>query len=240
MANTEENKKAEEMAAQKTPEEKSDAADGAEDVNGAQGGPAADCDEGVDGTQDGSDVADVTEEVATDDGDGEEQDKEESQGDGSEEKKERRLFKKKDKKDKRDEKIAELTDKLTRQMAEFDNYRKRTEKEKAANYQIGARDVIEKLLPVVDNFERGLADADLTSPFADGMNKIYKQLTTLLADLGVAPIEALGNEFDPNLHNAVMHIEDEELGENVVAEEFQKGYVFKDQVLRHSMVKVAN
>jgi molecular chaperone GrpE len=157
-----------------------------------------------------------------------------------EDKKERKFFKKKEKKDKKDEKIEELTDKLTRQMAEFDNYRKRTEKEKAANYIVGARDVIEKLLPVVDNFERGLSGADLSDPFADGMNKIYKQLMTLLADIGVTPIEAVGKEFDPNFHNAVMHIDDEELGENIIAEEFQKGYMYKDQVVRHSMVKVAN
>lgn len=155
--------------------------------------------------------------------------------------KEKKFFgRKKEKKDKKDEKIEELTDRLTRQMAEFDNYRKRTEKEKAANYIVGARDVIEKLLPIVDNFERGLAGADLSDPFADGMNKIYKQLMTMLSELGVSPIEAVGNEFDPNIHNAVMHIDDEELGENVVAEEFLKGYKFKDQVVRHSMVKVAN
>lgn len=155
--------------------------------------------------------------------------------------KEKKFFgRNKEKKDKKDEKIEELTDRLTRQMAEFDNYRKRTEKEKAANYIVGARDVIEKLLPIVDNFERGLAGADLSDPFADGMNKIYKQLMTMLSELGVSPIEAVGNEFDPNFHNAVMHIDDEELGENVVAEEFLKGYKFKDQVVRHSMVKVAN
>ena len=155
--------------------------------------------------------------------------------------KEKKFFgRKKEKKDKKDEKIEELTDRLTRQMAEFDNYRKRTEKEKAANYIVGARDVIEKLLPIVDNFERGLVGADLSDPFADGMNKIYKQLMTMLSELGVSPIEAVGNEFDPNFHNAVMHIDDEELGENVVAEEFLKGYKFKDQVVRHSMVKVAN
>lgn len=155
--------------------------------------------------------------------------------------KEKKIFgRKKEKKDKRDEKIEELTDKLTRQMAEFDNYRKRTEKEKAANYIVGAKDVIEKLLPVVDNFERGLANADLEDPFADGMNKVYKQLTTMLTDLGVTPIEAVGKPFDPNLHNAVMHVDDENLEENVVAEEFQKGYLYHEQVVRHSMVKVAN
>ena len=157
-----------------------------------------------------------------------------------ESKKEKKFFKKKEKKDKKDEKIEELNDKLMRQMAEFDNYRKRTEKEKAANYIVGARDVIEKLLPVVDNFERGLANADESDPFVDGMNKVYKQLVTIFEDLGVEPIEAVGKEFDPNLHNAVMHIDDEELGENIVAEEFQKGYIYKDKVVRHSMVKVAN
>ena len=155
--------------------------------------------------------------------------------------KEKKFFgKKKEKKDKKDEKIEELTDRLTRQMAEFDNYRKRTEKEKASMYVIGAKDVIEKLLPVVDNFERGLANANLEDPFADGMNKIYKQLTTMLTDLGVTAIESVGKEFDPNIHNAVMHVEDEEVGENIVVEEFQKGYMYKDSVVRHSMVKVAN
>lgn len=169
------------------------------------------------------------------------EEKQDTKSEDKKENKEKKIFgRKKEKKDKKDEKIEELTDKLTRQMAEFDNYRKRTEKEKAANYIVGARDVIEKLLPIVDNFERGLADADLTDPFAEGIDKIYKQLTTMLTDIGVTTIESVGNEFDPNLHNAVMHIEDENLGENVVAEEFQKGYKFKDQVVRHSMVKVAN
>ena len=163
-----------------------------------------------------------------------------SADDSKESKKEKKFFKKKEKKDKKDEKIEELNDKLMRQMAEFDNYRKRTEKEKLANYVVGARDVIEKLLPVVDNFERGLANADENDPFVDGMSKVYKQLITIFEDLGVEPIEAVGKEFDPNLHNAVMHIDDEELGENIIAEEFQKGYMYKDKVVRHSMVKVAN
>ena len=117
-------------------------------------------------------------------------------------------------------------------MAEFDNYRKRTDKEKAAMFEVGAKSVIEKVLPVVDNFERGLAavpEDQKGSPFAEGMEKIYKQLMTVLEELEVKPIEALGKEFDPNLHNAVMHIEDEELGENVVAEEFQKGYTYRDR-----------
>ena len=155
----------------------------------------------------------------------------------------KKLFGKKNKKDKKDEKIDELTDRLTRQMAEFDNFRKRTEKEKSHMYEVGARDVIEKILPVVDNFERGLAavpEEQKNDPVIDGMDKIYRQLMTVLADLGVEPIEAVGKEFDPNFHNAVMHVEDEELGENIVAEEFQKGYLYKDTVVRHSMVKVAN
>lgn len=153
------------------------------------------------------------------------------------------FFKKKEKKDKKDEQIAELTDKLKRQLAEFENFRNRTEKEKSQMYTVGARDVIEKILPVVDNFERGLKtipEEEKESPVASGMEMIYKQLMTVLTDLGVTPIEAVGQEFDPNLHNAVMHVEKEELGENVVADEFQKGYKYKDAVLRHSMVKVVN
>lgn len=152
------------------------------------------------------------------------------------------LFGKK-KKDKKDEKIEELTDRVKRQMAEFDNFRKRTEKEKASMYQIGAREVIEKILPVVDNFERGLAtipEEDAGNPYAEGMEKIYKQLMTVLDDLGVKAIKAVGQEFNPDFHNAVMHVEDEEAGENVIVEEFQKGYLYKEQVVRHSMVKVAN
>ncbi|MBU9729060.1 nucleotide exchange factor GrpE [Diplocloster modestus] len=150
---------------------------------------------------------------------------------------------KKEKRDKKDEKIEELSDQVKRQMAEFDNYRKRTEKEKSHMYEIGAKEVIEKMLPVVDNFERGLASVPETGredPFVEGMNKIYKQLMTTLDEIGVKPIEAVGGEFDPNLHNAVMHVEDEEAGDNIVVEEFQKGYLYKESVVRHSMVKVAN
>lgn len=159
-----------------------------------------------------------------------------------EETKERKFFgKKKEKKDKKDEKIEELTDKVKRQMAEFDNYRKRTEKEKASMYIVGAKDIVEKILPVVDNFERGLAmAAGSEDPFVEGMEKIYKQLMTTLDEMGVKPIEAVGQEFNPDFHNAVMHVEDEEAGENVIVEEFQKGYLYKDFVVRHSMVKVAN
>ena len=158
------------------------------------------------------------------------------------EKKEKKgLFGKK--KDPRDTQIEELTDQLKRSMAEFDNYRKRTDKEKSTMYEIGARDVIEKILPVVDNFERGLAtvpeDAKET-PFAEGMEKIYKQLMKTLDDMGVKPIEAVGKPFDPNFHNAVMHVDDESLGENVVASELLKGYMYRDTVVRHSMVQVAN
>ena len=156
-------------------------------------------------------------------------------------------FFRKKKKDKKEEalkaRIDELEDRVKRQMAEFENFRKRTDKEKAAMFETGARSVIEKILPVVDNFERGLAavpEEEKGSAFVEGMNKVYKQLLTELDNMGVKPIEAVGQEFDPNFHNAVMHIEDENLGENVVAEEFQKGYTYHDTVVRHSMVKVAN
>lgn len=155
--------------------------------------------------------------------------------------KKKRFFEKK--KDKRDEQIEELTDKLKRQMAEFDNYRKRTEKEKSAMYEIGAKDVIEKMLPIVDNFERGLAtvsEEQKNDPFVEGMDKVYKHLMTTLEGIGVKPIEAVGQEFNPDLHNAVMHVEEEEAGENVIVEEFQKGYTYRDAVVRYSMVKVAN
>lgn len=153
------------------------------------------------------------------------------------------FFKKKNKKDKKDEKIEELTDRLKRQMAEFDNFRKRTEKEKSAMYETGAKSVIEKILPVVDNFERGLMavpEEQKEDPFVQGMDKIYKQIMTTLEEIGVKPIEAVGVEFNPDLHNAVMHVEDEEAGENVIVEEFQKGYTYRDCVVRYSMVKVAN
>ncbi len=150
---------------------------------------------------------------------------------------------KKEKKDKKDIEIEELTDKYKRTMAEFDNFRKRTEKEKAQMYEIGAKEVIEKILPVIDNFERGLSslnEEEKKSPFADGMDKIYKQLTKTLEEIGVKPIEAVGKEFNPDFHNAVMRGEDEELGENIISEEFQKGYLYHDTVVRHSMVKVVN
>ena len=155
----------------------------------------------------------------------------------------RKLFGKKNKKDKKDEKIEELTDKLTRQMAEFDNFRKRTDREKSQMYEIGAKDIIDKILPVVDNFERGLGavkEDQKDDPFVQGMEMVYKQLMTTLEGVGVTSIEAAGKEFNPDFHNAVMHVEDETRGENVVAEELQKGYMYRDSVVRHSMVKVAN
>nr|WP_294466397.1 nucleotide exchange factor GrpE [uncultured Sellimonas sp.] len=168
------------------------------------------------------------------------QEEQEASEDGKEKK---GFFKRKNKKDPKDEKIEDLTDKLTRQMAEFDNYRKRTEKEKSAMYEIGAKDIIEKILPVIDNFERGfqsVEDGKKDDPFVDGMDKVYKQLMKTLEDAGVKQIEALGQEFNPDFHNAVMHVEDEDAGENIIVEEFQKGYMYRDSVVRHSMVKVAN
>ena len=131
----------------------------------------------------------------------------------------------------------------TDQMAEFENFRKRSEKEKAGMFEMGAKSVIEQILPVIDNFERGLAavpEESKADPFVEGMEKIYRQFMDTMDKLNVKPIEAVGTEFNPDFHNAVMHVEDEEAGENVVVEEFQKGYLYKDQVVRHSMVKVAN
>ena len=187
-------------------------------------------------TQDGEDpIAGDTEET------GEEEESKEDDKAAKKSKKSR--FKADKKQDALNEKIAELEDKVKRQMAEFDNFRKRTEKEKSQMYDMGASAILEKILPVIDNFERGLAavpEEDKNNGFVEGMDKIYKQMMTVLTEVGVTPIEAAGQEFDPNLHNAVMHVEDEELGENVVAEELQKGYKYKENVIRHSMVKVAN
>lgn len=140
-------------------------------------------------------------------------------------------------------KLKEAADKYQRLFAEFDNFRKRTEKEKAARYDMGARDVIEKVLPVLDSFElalKTLPEGEEKTPFAEGMEKIHKQFLKTLEDAGVTPIDAVGKEFDPNFHNAVLHVEDEEVGDNIVVEELQKGYLYKDHVVRYSMVKVAN
>ena len=155
-------------------------------------------------------------------------------------------FKKKEKKkekqkDKRDERIEELTDQVKRQMAEFENFRKRTEKEKTQMYEVGAKSIIEKILPVVDNFERGLAavpEEQKSDAFVEGMDKIYKQMMTVFEELDVKPIEAVGKEFDPEFHNAVMQVESEEYESGIVAQELQKGYMYRDSVVRHSMVAV--
>ena len=157
----------------------------------------------------------------------------------------KRFFgKKKDKKDKQIEDLtAQLDDLRKRNLAEFENFRKRTEKEKSTMFDMGAKSVVEKLLPIIDNFERGfagLSEEQMSDPFVSGMDMVYKQLVKALADMGVEPIEAVGKPFDPNLHNAVMHVEDENLGENTVAQEFQKGDLYHGSVVRHSMVQVAN
>ena len=181
--------------------------------------------------EDAEDTAEAGEETGSEEDQGEEK---------SGEKK--KFFGKKEKKDKKDEKIEELTDRVTRQMAEFDNFRKRSEKEKSQMYEIGAKDIIEKILPVVDNFERGLAtvpEENKEDPFVDGMNRVYKQLLTELENIGVKPIEAVGKEFDPNLHNAVMQVASEEYESGVIVQELQKGYTYRDGVVRHSMVAVA-
>lgn len=143
----------------------------------------------------------------------------------------------------KDQKIAELSDRVLRNMAEFDNFRKRSEKEKSMMYDMGVRSMVEKILPVVDSFERGfsaITEDEKGSAFAQGIEMIYRQLVTSLDEIGVKPIDAVGKEFDPNLHHAVMHGEDDNLGENVVSDEFQKGYIYRDMVVRHSMVKVVN
>lgn len=198
-----------------------------------EAGQDASEEEAVEDAADTEDSAEQAEESESDADEGKEDSKAEK----------KKFFGKKNKKDKKDEKIDELTDRLTRQMAEFDNFRKRTEKEKSQMYEIGAKDIIEKILPIVDNFERGLAsmpEEEKATPFAEGMEKIYKQLMTTLESIDVKPIEAVGKEFNPDFHNAVMHVEDEELDENIIVEEFQKGYTYRDSVVRHSMVKVAN
>lgn len=149
----------------------------------------------------------------------------------------------KETKDKKDQKIDELNDRLMRNMAEFENFRKRSEKEKNQMFEIGAKSIVEKILPIIDNFERGLGtvtEAEKESAFVQGIEQIYKQFITALEEAGVKPIEAVGQEFNPDYHNAVMHGEDENYGENIISDEFQKGYMYKESVVRHSMVKVMN
>ncbi len=187
--------------------------------------------------------ADVETDAETDAEADVETDAEDADASGEEEKEKKKKFGRKPKKDPKDEKIAELTDRVTRQMAEFDNFRKRTEKEKSAMYEIGVKSVIEKMLPIVDNFERGfltVTEEDKEDSFVKGMEMVYKQILTTFETIGVKPIEAVGQEFDPDLHHAVMHVDDENVGENIVVEEFQKGYTYHDAVVRYSMVKVAN
>lgn len=173
---------------------------------------------------------------------------EEKAEEGGEEKKKpaekKILGKRKDKAiEKLEEKLAESEDKRMRQLAEFENFRKRSEKEKSQMFEIGAKTVIEKMLPVIDNFVRGLQgvpEEEKEAPFVQGVELVYKQLLTVFDELGVKPIDAVGTEFDPNLHNAVMMVDNDELESGMVAEEMQKGYLYKDSVVRHSMVKVVN
>ena len=181
--------------------------------------------------------AEDSEEKDSEEKDSEEKDSEEKDS------KDKGLFGKKKKKDKKDEQIEDLNDRLRRQMAEFDNFRKRSEKEKSQMFDMGARSIIEKILPVVDNFERGLAavpEDQKDDAFVTGMDKVYKQLMTEFDSIGVKPIEALGQEFNPDLHNAVMQVESDEYEPGVVAQELQKGYMYKDTVVRHSMVAVVS
>ena len=212
-----------------------------EERDGAQAG-----EEGCEASEAGGAEAAEEEELnkeSEEPGDGEEPEDGEaaSEADGKEQTAKKSFFKKK--KDKKDEQIEELTDRVKRTMAEFDNYRKRTEKEKAAMYEIGVKSVFEKLLSVVDNFERGLAtleEEQKQEPFAAGMDKTYQLLLKLMEEMEVKPIEAVGAEFDPNLHNAVMQVDEEDAGDNGMVVEFQKGYTYRDSVIRPSMVKVAN
>ncbi len=226
-------------------------ADKAKDIMEAAGDAVQEAKEAVKDTEERAENASSKEEdkaeeskeaKAEEESEGKEGDSETVEDAESDEKKKEgsKLFKKK--KDKKDEKIEELNDKYTRLFAEFDNFRKRSEKEKKAMFEVGAKSVIEKILPIIDSFERGLATIpeEEKTGFAEGMDKAYKQLITSLEEAGVKQIEAVGQEFDPNLHNAVMHIEDESLGENIIAEELQKGYIYRETVVRHSMVKVAN
>lgn len=172
-------------------------------------------------------------------------DEEASEADEKSGKSSKSLFKNSKSKDSalKDQKIAELSERLLRNMAEFDNFRKRSEKEKATMFDMGVRSIVEKMLPIIDNFERGLgtiSEEEKSSAFAQGIEMIYRQLMTSLDEIGVKPIEAVGKQFDPNLHNAVMHGEDENYEENTITDEFQKGYIYHDMVVRHSMVKVVN
>ena len=210
--------------------------DAAEKAAEKEAKEAEEPDKSAEDTAEQAEESDTSEEV-----DAEEESAETDDAKDADAPKKKSLFGKKEKKDPLKEKVDELNDKVMRQMAEFDNFRKRTEKEKAQMFEQGQSNVLEKLLPVIDNFERGLAavpEEEKDGAFADGMNKIYKQLVKQLEDLGVTPIEAVGKEFDPNLHNAVMQVESQDYESGFVAQELQKGYMFHDTVLRHSMVGV--
>ena len=211
-----------------------------EELEGSEETAGTETDEETEETvNEADDAAETTEsEEAADEG----TDSGEQEGEvGSDENKDKKKLFKKNKKDKKDEQIEQLTDRVKRQMAEFENFRKRTEKEKSSMYEMGARSVIEKMLPIIDNFERGLdtvPEDEKDSPFTEGMRMIYKQMMTELEGIGVKPIEALGAEFDPEFHNAVMQVESEEYESGHVAQELQKGYMYRDSVVRHSMVAV--
>lgn len=234
-----------------TPEEKAE-----EIVSGQEGGENETAEEIGKTAEDGGhagcgETGEKTEdEPGGTESDGPEETKEEKETAGQEKTgrdKEKKVFGRKNKEDKKtealNEKIGELEDKVKRQLAEFENFRHRTEKEKTAMFEVGAKSVIEKILPVVDNFERGLSglsEEEKEAPFASGMQMVYKQLLTELDNLGVKPIEAVGKEFDPNLHNAVMQVESEEYESGIVAQEMMKGYLYRDSVVRHSMVAVVS
>ena len=202
----------------------------------------------ADQTEDSVKEAETTEDTAseTEEKDTEEtaEETEGSSKEDSDDNKKGFFKKKKDKKDKQIEDLtAQLDDLRKRNLAEFENFRKRTEKEKSTMFDMGAKSVVEKLLPIIDNFERGfagLSEEQMSDPFVSGMDMVYKQTIKMLEDLQVKPIEAVGSEFNPEFHNAVMHVEDDSQGENIIVEEFEKGYTYRDVVIRHSMVKVAN
>ena len=240
-------RRAEEEAAKKPQEKDTDASD-AEDQTAEETGN----DTGADLKDTSSDAAAQEVESSADEceAEGSESGQDASKSGDDKNSKKSSVFGKKLKKDKKDEKIEELTQKVDelndrhlRDLAEFENFRKRTEREKSQMFEVGAKSIIEKILPAIDSFERGLSgfsEEDRATPVAEGMEKIYKQLMDSLSDAGLTVIETVGQEFDPELHNAVMHEENEEFGENTVSEELQKGYKYRDSVVRHSMVKVAN
>ena len=221
-----------------------------ETIPGTEETPEKDAEEAAEATKagaqdaDAQEAQDISQEEAGEDG---EQPEEEPAGEEdakswSEKRAEKKQAKLNKKEELFKEQIAQLEDRVKRQMAEFENFRKRTEREKQAMFETGAKSVIEKILPVVDNFERGLAtvaEEDKEDPFVDGMNRVYKQLLTELDNIGVKPIQAVGQEFDPGKHNAVMQVATEEYPSGVVAQELQKGYTYRDAVVRHSMVAVA-